>query len=61
MYTDQDTVAIPTERNCGLWSVYYMWWRINRKDKIFSSSLFDLELWVEMVCKKYLDNSIDLL
>ena len=60
MDTNQDTIAIPTEKNCGLWSAYYMWWRINKNDEIFPSSLYDLEVWVEMVCKKYLDNSIDL-
>lgn len=60
METNQDTVAVPTERNCGLWSTYYLWWRINSRGGIFPSSLLDLELWITMVCEKYLDNYIDL-
>lgn len=46
---DEKTIIIENEQNCILWSTYYLWWYIYKKDekKPFSFTLFDLEKWIE--------------
>lgn len=54
------TSAIEVDKNCGLWSGYYLWWYYNKNDKLFACSLIDLEKWVKLVCNDYLDKNKEL-
>jgi hypothetical protein len=55
------TSAIEFDKNCGLWSAYYLWWYENNKNmEPFQHSLYDLENWIKLVCSEYLDKSNEL-
>lgn len=51
--------AIEFDKNCGLWSAYYLWW-FEKKTGQFPSSLADLENWIQLVCNDYLNNNKEL-
>lgn len=62
---DKDSLvatAINVDKNCGLWSAYYLWWYENNENnknekEPFQYTLYDLENWIKLVCTEYLDKS----